>query len=196
MNLKMFPISSLGHENLPFEFQTSWLYEHLWTEWQRWLPATTRDTILKGGYYTVSPKSGLRVISLNNIDCYLFNWWLYYDGNANSALTQLEWLHDTLLIAEKSGEYVHILAHIPSGDSQCWSVWSREYNRLIERFSSIIGGMFNGHTHRDEWEVHYSTKGYAMGISWNGGSLTAHTYKNPNYRIYEVEPKSYVSILP
>ncbi|XP_075144544.1 sphingomyelin phosphodiesterase 1-like [Haematobia irritans] len=189
-NHETHPVNVFGIAELPSKFQSKWLYEFLWNEWQYWLPPSTKDTILQGGYYTVSPKPGFRIISLNNLDCYLLNWWIYYDANATN-IPQLEWLHNTLLEAEHNGEYVHILAHMPSGDSECWSVWALEYNRLIERFSHIISGIFNGHTHFDEFEVHYSSKGYAMSVSWNGGSLTSHTMKNPNYRIYEVEPKSY-----
>ncbi|XP_005183847.1 sphingomyelin phosphodiesterase [Musca domestica] len=190
-NHEMHPVNTFGHENVPSEFHPFWLYEHLWSTWQRWLPADTKETIIKGGYYTVSPRPGFRIISLNNIDCYLLNWWIYYDGGNHTSIPQLNWLHDTLLKAEEAGEFVHILMHIPSGDSQCWTVWAREYNRVVERFSHTIGGIFNGHTHHDEFEVHYSSKGYPMAISWNGGSLTAYTMKNPNYRIYEVEPKTY-----
>lgn len=168
-----------------------WLYEHLWTKWQRWLPAETKDTIMKGGYYTVSPRPGFRIVALNNNDCYLFNFWIFYDGNTTSQ-PQLDWLHDTLLAAEKAGEKVHILAHIPSGSSDCWSVWAREYNRIIERFSDTVSAIFNGHTHKDEMILHYSENGHPMAISWNGGSLTTYSYKNPNFRTYEVEPSTYV----
>lgn len=108
---------------------------------------------------------------------------------------QLEWLHNTLLDAEKANESVHILAHIPSGDGDCWTHWSKEYNRIIHRFRHTISGIFNGHTHADEINVHYTDKGHAVAISWNGGSLTSYTYKNPNYVIYEVEPEKMVNYL-
>ncbi|XP_073820492.1 sphingomyelin phosphodiesterase 1-like [Musca autumnalis] len=184
------PTNVFGHKDIPAEMTVDWLYEHLWSNWQRWLPAETKETILKGGYYTVSPKPGFRIIALNNNDCYLFNFWIFYDGSA-TAQPQLDWLHDTLLAAEKAGEKVHILAHIPSGSSDCWSVWAREYNRIIERFSDTISAIFNGHTHRDEMILHHSANGHPMAISWNGGSLTSYSYKNPNYRSYEVEPATY-----
>ncbi|XP_037951691.1 sphingomyelin phosphodiesterase 1 [Teleopsis dalmanni] len=180
------PTNVFGNELSPNEFSVKWLYEHLYTVWSKWLPDETKETILKGGYYTLSPSKGLRIISLNNNDCYLFNWWIYFDGSY--ATEQLNWLHETLLAAEKANEYVHILAHIPSGDSDCWTVWSREYNRIIERFSHIIGGIFNGHTHKNEINVHYTADNHAIGLSWNGGSLTSYSYKNPNYKIYDVDP--------
>jgi len=39
-----------------------------------WLPESTRSTILQGGYYTLSPKKGFRIIALNNNVCYCYNW--------------------------------------------------------------------------------------------------------------------------
>ncbi|KAI9584703.1 sphingomyelin phosphodiesterase-like [Glossina fuscipes] len=189
-NHEAHPANVFGNENVPSNFSSVWLYEHLWTLWSDWLPIEARDTILKGGYYTVTPRPGFRIISLSNMDCYIFNWWIYYNGKETS-LPQLQWLHDTLLAAEENGEHVHILAHIPSGGKDCWPVWAREYNRIIERFSHVISGIFNGHTHRDEMLLHYSERGHPMAISWNGGSLTPYSYKNPNYRIYDVEPQTF-----
>jgi hypothetical protein len=58
---------------------------------------------------------------------------------------QLQWLADTLLEAEKDGEKVHILGHIPSGDSQCYRTWSREFHRIIDRLAKyhITNGIRN-----------------------------------------------------
>jgi sphingomyelin phosphodiesterase len=46
---------------------------------------------------------------------------------------QLQWLADTLLEAEAAGEKVHILGHIPSGNSDCLRTWSREFHKIIDR---------------------------------------------------------------
>jgi len=45
----------------------------LWIDFG-WLPESTRSTILQGGFYTVSPKKGFRIIALNNNVCYSYNW--------------------------------------------------------------------------------------------------------------------------
>ncbi|XP_037821085.1 sphingomyelin phosphodiesterase 1-like [Lucilia sericata] len=182
------PLNMFSPDYVPEEVNTRWLYEYLYDIWSKYLPADTKETILKGGYYTVLVKPGFRIVTLNNNDCYTSNWWLYHNGS--DMKTQLMWLHDVLLAAEKSNEYVHILAHIPSGDGTCWNVWSREYNRIIARFHKTISGIFNGHTHKDEMNVHYDENGYAIALSHNGGALTTYTFKNPNYRIYQVEPES------
>ncbi|XP_017020886.1 sphingomyelin phosphodiesterase [Drosophila kikkawai] len=184
------PLNLFSPEGVPDGISTKWLYEHLYNDWSKWLPAETKETILKGGYYTVSPRQGFRVIALNSNDCYTDNFWLYHSGT--DKIPQLQWFHDTLLAAEKAGEYVHILTHIPSGDGTCWSVWAREFNRCITRFSGTISGIFTGHSHKDELFVYYSEEeGHATSVAWNGGAVTTYSNKNPNYRQYAVDPSTY-----
>lgn len=188
--LNQFAPSSVTEE----QFTTQWLYDILADVWVKEfnLPEETTETIKKGGYYTVVPTEGFRVIALNNNDCYTFNWWLFYDPSYLAE--QLQWFHDTLKIAEENNEKVHVLAHIPSGAGSCWHIWSREYTRIIERFRNTISGIFNGHTHIDEMNNFYSEKGnYAVNVAWNGGSLTPYSYTNPNYRLYTCDPKEMVS---
>lgn len=47
---------------------------------------------------------------------------------------QLQWLVDTLAEAEKNGEAVHILSHVPPGSLECWHPWSSEFNRIVRRY--------------------------------------------------------------
>lgn len=200
---KLYPIIG-NHESQPLNqfapsyvkeenFTTSWLYNLLADTWveEFGLPEETKETIKIGGYYTVSPKKGFRIISINNNDCYTFNWWLFYDPGY--LVQPLQWLHDTLEAAEKNNEKVHLLAHVPSGAGSCWHVWSREYVKIIERYRHTISAIFNGHTHLDEMNNFYSEKGhYAVNIGWNGGSLTPFSYTNPNYRLYTCDPEEMV----
>jgi len=175
------------------DLSTQWLYDLLANEWSRWLPESTMATIRKGGYYTTLVRPGLRVIALNNQDCYTNNWWLMYDFAFPSV--QLQWLHDTLLAAESANEKVHILKHIPSGEGSCFRVWSREYRRILDRFWNTISAQFNGHTHKDEFNVFYSLSqpNYAINVAWNGGSVTPYSNVNYNYRMYYADPQTYVN---
>jgi len=158
------------------------------------LPESTQQTIRKGGYYTLLIKPGLRLIALNNNDCYIFNWWVLY--SIEDIQKQLQWLHDTLLNAEKNNERIHILAHIPSGEGSCFKYWSREYRRVIERFYGIISAQFNGHSHYNEFNVFYETNNInnPINVAWNGGSITTYYDVNPNYIIYYVDADNFVSI--
>ncbi|KAK0094986.1 hypothetical protein PV326_009487 [Microctonus aethiopoides] len=176
------------------QLSTRWLYQLLSDLWINygWLPESTRETILRGGYYTLSPQEGFRIIAINNNVCYVYNWWLIYKPNDPSG--QLQWLENTLLKAENDNESVHILGHIPSGDSTCQHTWSREYRRIINRYSHIITAQFNGHTHNDEFNVFYdlNDKTKLINVAWNGGSITPYAYLNPNYKIYIADSNTYV----
>lgn len=167
-------------------------YRFIADEWVDWLPSEARITIEEDGYYTVLAREGLRIIAINNNDCYTYNFWLLH--NASYSAKQLQWLHDTLLEAEENDEKVHILAHVPAGEGECYNAWAREYRRIVDRFWDTISAQFNGHTHRDEFYVFYARErpNDAINVAWNGGSATPYSFVNPNYRIYTVETETYV----
>lgn len=106
----------------------------------------------------------------------------------------MQWLHDTLLAAEQAGERVHILKHIPSGGGSCYKWWSQQYRRVVDRFHGIIGAQFNGHSHRDEFEIFYDspTAQHAVNVAWNGGGATAFSFVNPNYHLHYVDRTHFV----
>lgn len=131
-------------------------------------------------------------MNYNIFTCIYFRWLIY---RPNDPSGQLQWLENTLLKAENDNEFVHILGHIPSGDSTCQHTWSREYRRIINRYSHIITAQFNGHTHNDEFNVFYdlNDKTKLINVAWNGGSITPYAYLNPNYKIYNADSNTYVS---
>lgn len=176
------------------EFSSEWLYEFLADEWRDWLPSEALETVRLGGYYTVLIRPGFRLIALNNNECYTFNWWMMYEPEYPSV--QLQWLHDVLLEAEENDEYVHIIGHVPSGSGDCFQVWAEQYRRIVDRFYRIISAQFNGHSHKDEFNIYYSREtNIPINVAWNGGSTTAFSLVNPNYRIYFADNESFVSIV-
>jgi sphingomyelin phosphodiesterase len=154
-------------------------------------------TVRRGGYYThiVPGFSDLRVIGLNNNDCYRMNMWVMY--SRVEIAEQLQWFHDTLLAAEAAGQKVHVLAHILSGGGSCFRYWSREYRRVIDRFHRIISGQFYGHSHRDEFNIFYAREQHqtAINYAWLGGATTSYSRTNPNYAVYLVDREIYVRVL-
>lgn len=77
-NIALRNSSRFAPTSITDEISTHWLYSmmaDLWIDFG-WLPNSTRSTILNGGYYTVSPKKGFRIIALNNNICYNYNWWV------------------------------------------------------------------------------------------------------------------------
>lgn len=174
------------------KISTQWLYKMMADLWINfgWLPESTRSTILQGGFYTVSPKKGFRIIALNDNVCYTYNWWLWYQPQDLDG--QLQWLADTLLQAEKDGEYVHILAHVPPGHQDCQTTWRREYIKVLNRFAHVIRAQFNGHTHNDEVKLIYGIDdNEPHNVAWNGGSATTFSNLNSNYKLYTVDSENY-----
>jgi hypothetical protein len=58
-----------------------------------------------------------------------------------------------------------------------------------------LQAQFNGHSHRDEFEVYYdsATATHAINVAWNGGGATAFSFVNPNYHVMYVDRTHYVS---
>lgn len=110
-----------------------WLYDYTASTWSQWLPSESLETVKKGGYYYTLILPGFRFIVLNNNICYTYNFWIL--SGSDIMKEQLQWLHNTLLLAEENNEKVHIMRHIPLGLAGWFRFWTREYTRIIERFS-------------------------------------------------------------
>lgn len=212
-NHEMIPVDSFSPSNLlsiAKDDSPVWLYKKLDSFWSRWLPAKTVDTITKDGFYSASIRKGLKVISLNTNFCHTKNFWLYI--NSTDPGNQLQWLIHELQISELIHEKVHIIGHIPPGADDCMKVWSKNYNRILRRYSKTITGQFFGHTHTNEFEMFYDTSNDHMqnqakqsdisssqpaGPNWIpisvghiGPSITTFVDLNPSFRIYNVDPNA------
>jgi hypothetical protein len=151
----------------------------------------SEDTLSSGGYFTTLIRPGLRLISLNNNFCYLHNFWMLYD--MEPVREQFQWLHDKLLEAEANDEKVHIIAHIPSGDDTNHEECSREYQKIVRRFSKTIVAEFNGHTEYFGFNLFYDKNSKPTNIAFTGGSIASYTRTNRNYVVYSVNATSFVS---
>ncbi|XP_066245456.1 sphingomyelin phosphodiesterase-like isoform X2 [Euwallacea similis] len=181
-----FPLNATVDTSLSSE----WLYSLIVSEFSEWLPEEAQQDLMKGGYYSVSPRKGLRVVVLNSVLAYINNWWL--NLNDVDPLGQLAWLSKTLKEAEDNGEIVHILAHIPGSKYNLLKVWSREYHKIIERFSNTVAAQFNGHTHRDQIMVYYSSSNTseAINVAINGASIMPDR-SNPSFKIINVDKSNF-----
>jgi sphingomyelin phosphodiesterase len=103
-------------------------------------------------------------------------------------------MEETLRKAEKDGEYVFIIGHIPPGDSTYTTECSKRYQILVDRFQNIIRGNFYGHTHYDEFRVltEYYNKDKVAGIIFTAPSLTTYSFQNPSFRIYELDSNNII----
>lgn len=113
------------------------------------------DMSTKGFYTTKYLDTKLRIISLNSFLCDSLNYFLVKDPT--DPLGQIDFLYETLKQAEKDGEKVFIIGHIPPGDRGFLVECNKYYNALLDRFQHIITGHFYGHSHHDEIRL---IKGY------------------------------------
>jgi sphingomyelin phosphodiesterase len=172
---------SLGnHENYPADEynpfnntqQTEFLtpYGQLFRDWIG--EEGYHDFTQFGAYTKLHPGSNLRIISTNCMLCDSLNFFLI--RNPTDPQTQIEWMEKILRQAEKDGEIIYLVSHIPPGDVTLLSECSKRLKAVIERFSHIIRGQFYGHTHYDELKVmtNYFDNSKVSSISYIAPSLT------------------------
>lgn len=155
---------------------------------KQWLSDSEYEHFIQNGYYSTKFKNtNLRIIALNCFLCDIMNFFLI--RNPTDPGHQFKWLEGTLRQSEKNGEAVMIIGHIPPGDSTYLSHCSKRYNALVDRFSHIIRGQFFGHTHYDEFRVinGYFNQTNIAGLILTSPSLTSYSWKNPSFRVYELE---------
>ncbi|XP_022913387.1 sphingomyelin phosphodiesterase-like [Onthophagus taurus] len=165
----------------------SYLYDTLSVNWRKWLPSSINSTVIHGAFYSVLLRPGFRLISVNSNYCISLSWFLVV--NSTDPAQELKWLVYELEQAENAGEKVHIIGHIPPGDSDCLKVWSRNFYKIIDRFEDTVKAQFYGHTHSDQFEVFYDTTSFkrATNIAFIAPSVTTFEHHNPGYRIYYVD---------
>ncbi|XP_030749655.1 sphingomyelin phosphodiesterase-like isoform X2 [Sitophilus oryzae] len=193
-NTTVFPILG-NHESHPSDYfspevtlttnvTTEWIFDLVAQEWSKWLPNDTQSTIKHGGFYTALVRPGFRIVALNSNVCFTTNLWLLYQDK--DPFDQLLWLVQVLALAEKNGEKVHLLSHVPPGEESCHKQWSNQFKKIILRFAKTITAQFNGHTHIDEFRLFLDNE-EPVNVAYNGASFTTFVGYNPNYRIYQVD---------
>lgn len=141
---------------------------------------------LNFGFYSSLFKDNLRIISLNSLLCDTMNFLLIQ--NPTDPGNQVSWLENELRTAEKNNEKVIIIGHIPLTHSTFPAQCSLRLNALIDRFSDTIIANLFGHTHEDGFHIvtEYFNSTNPISICLTTPSLTTYSYKNPRFRVYEL----------
>ncbi|KAH7032966.1 Metallo-dependent phosphatase-like protein [Microdochium trichocladiopsis] len=174
-----------------------WLYNLLSLAWMRWVGSDAADTARKIGAYSTKHRDlNLRILSLNTNLHYAHNYWLYEDPMQRDPSGQLTWLVRELDAAEKNGERVYIIGHMPMGSGDAFHDGSNYFDQIVGRYSpGTIAGLFFGHTHLDEFELayhNYSSRSHsgAFATTYVAPSLTP-TSGHPSFRVYTVDPETF-----
>ncbi|KAH3667526.1 hypothetical protein OGAPHI_003175 [Ogataea philodendri] len=170
-----------------------WALDNLGSYFGNWLPSTTISQFESNhGIYSVRPAPGLKLINLNTVDCYYYNFYVLYNGGSDvDPNDQLQWLVNELEDSKSRNESVWIQAHIAPGDSDCVIPWSNLFNEIVNDYSDIIKGQFYGHSHEDKFILNFDYKSNAVGVQYLAPSITTFTDLNTGYRVYKVDPESY-----
>ncbi|KAF9880133.1 hypothetical protein CkaCkLH20_02087 [Colletotrichum karsti] len=170
-----------------------WMYDVVASAWGRWIgaPEGVRDY---GAYSVKHPGSNLRIISASTNMYYNLNFWLYKE-NVTDPSGELAWLVGELDAAERAGERVYLVGHMPMGSPDAFPDASNYFDQIVQRYRATIVNMFFGHTHLDQFEISYSDYGdrnadTATAMSWIAPCMTPLT-GNPAFRIYTVDPVTY-----
>ena len=110
-------------------------------------------------------------------------------GDSIQPAKMFKWLEEVLANAEKNGEKVYLLDHIPLYSSQHTYECTIRLKILLERYKHIISGYLSGHTHRDELTLvkeYQNPEKYSI-INYICPSLTTYPQFWPSYRIYQAE---------
>jgi sphingomyelin phosphodiesterase len=183
------PIDNFAPHFTPAKFHMDWLYGKMADEWQDWVPADQKTQVTFNGCYMKQLFPGLRLISLNNALGDAVNFYLYI--NQTDPDGTMTWLLEQLEDAERNGDKVHLVAHIPGGDSEALEGWAINYYNAVNRYEDTIVAQFFGHTHSEEYYVIYENpedgKSRPTGVVYSAPSLTPYHQYNPAYRIYTID---------
>ena len=155
---------------------------------RKYLTQEAYDDFSQYGYYSMLYKdTNLRLVSLNCILCNSMNFHLI--SNSIQVAKMFKWLENVLNEAEKKGEKIYLIDHIPMYSSQHTYDCSIRLKILIDRYQNIISGYISGHTHRDELTLikeYHNPKKYSI-INYICPSLTTYEQYWPSYRVYHAD---------
>ncbi|ATY60770.1 Sphingomyelin phosphodiesterase [Cordyceps militaris] len=173
-----------------------WLYELVAGYWLKSTgQGTQKDISTIGAYAAKNPRGKLRIISINTNMYYRNNFELFHEVMEQDPNGQFEWLVRQLLSAEKEGDRVYIIGHMPMGDIDALHDGSNAFDAIVNRFSDTIAAMFFGHTHVDHFQLHYANYtarnfDSARVMSYIAPALTP-TSGMPSFRVYDVDPVTF-----
>ncbi|THV83002.1 sphingomyelin phosphodiesterase [Aureobasidium pullulans] len=190
------PVNSFPPAAVDTTISSQWVYDTLSADWTKWIGSAAASNADKYGAYSVkNPNTNLRVVSFNTNLYYKQNFWLYETTMENDPSGQLAWLVGELDAAEKAGERVWLLGHMPMGAGDAFHDGSNYFNQIVKRYSATIAAQFYGHTHKDEFQITYSdytkqTAANAVDVSYIAPALTP-TSGNPTFRVYSIDPVTF-----
>ena len=179
-----------NHDNAPvdvFHGEETKLLQGFADIFKPYLTEEAYETFRKYGYYSMLVKNNLRIISINCLLCDSMNFHLLYDYK--QIKTMFTWLEKVLSEAEKKGEIVHIMNHIPMLSTHHTIQCAWRIKILMDRYQNIIRGYFSGHSHSEYLSMihEYYNETIPMHVNYVCSGLTPYSEYQPSFRIYLVD---------
>jgi len=179
-----------NHEKAPvdeFHGEEIELLQGLADIFKPYLTDEAYETFRKYGYYSMIVKNNLRIVSINCLLCDSMNFNLLYDYTQTKAM--FTWLEKVLSDAEKNGEIVHIMNHIPMLSAQHTIQCAWRLKILMDRYQNIIRGLFSGHSHSEYLSMihEYYNETIPTHVNYICSGLTPYSEYQPSFRIYLVD---------
>lgn len=203
-NHDTFPYGQLAPQKSGFQSKFDWnaeLMAELWMDydWIDWSEAQVAKTHYTG--YSVNTKSGLKIIAFNSNAWYQKNEYAYINTVEDpDYFGTFEFLVGELLQAEANDQKVWLIFHIPVSQTMM-PPQVKLFTDLVERFSPYtISHIFNGHTHRDEFQLLYkNNNGTAeskvedevVNVAYIVQAVTPWIENNPAWRYYEIDTTTF-----
>lgn len=152
------------------------------------------------GGYSISPRKGLRIITINTDFWYKSNVYNYINSTNPDYSGTLRFLTDELEAASNRQERVWIIGHVLTGwdGSNPTEDGTNLFYQIVDHYSPrTIAHIFFGHTHEDQFNVFYSNNGSqritsnAKAVSFMSPSITPGSNVNSAIRFYHVDPETY-----
>ncbi|KAL3868431.1 hypothetical protein ACJMK2_041239 [Sinanodonta woodiana] len=166
-NTTIYPVlgnhDSYPSNEMPYDISISDYYRHILTtsHWDSLLVDDCQKQFQKGGYFSISPHVGLRIIALNTN---LYSTLNTLTDHLVDPADQFQWLDGQLDDARKSKENVFLVAHIPPGlfekiPNFPWfhEDYNKRYLDLLQKHADIITAQFYGHEHTDSFRLLYDS---------------------------------------
>lgn len=121
------------------------------------------------------------------------NWHIWH--TLNDPNQHIKWLETELKAAEKNGEKVIMMGHIPNNDEDCLNDFSIRFKALAERYQHVIRGLYYGHTHQEEMAINHGFNlTNPLQVMWVTASVTTETGINPSFRIFELDTETLLPV--
>uniref|UniRef100_A0A1I8ABT4 Sphingomyelin phosphodiesterase n=1 Tax=Steinernema glaseri TaxID=37863 RepID=A0A1I8ABT4_9BILA len=183
------PIDNFAPRWAPEKFNMDWLYGTMAESWKGWVPNEQLPSVKFNGCYMKKLFPGLRLVSLNNALGDAMNFYLYV--NQTDPDGTMTWFVNQLADAEAAGDKVHVVSHIPGGDTEALEGWAHNYYKVINRFEDTVAVQFFGHMHSEQYYIMYENpedfRSRPTSIVYATPSVTTYSQFNPAYRVYTID---------